>query len=356
MNISKERNFIRFTTDEGKTYSINLNNGELIGLRGLPIKTYPKKGDMVRALRRANTNLYTALATVMERYSAPSYLAREGVRSILQGAERLDGVNIPNLELRYIDYYMEINERFNDFLTYARQNPNEVVRYSHNLFLDWLRFRDVGAKLGSLVNVITPRIYRDYINRSHKNEDDITIEDWDIVAYYAVRCKVYDFCGDTTSRIAEYIRWCGEMNIQPQKVNNFTRVYTETKNEYYRRKDEIDNAKFCATYAKHKKAWEFEYGDYTIVVPSRGQDLLDEGNNMHHCVGSYVGRVVEGETHIVFVRRKDNPNKCYITAQVSLTGELQQYYLAYDQRITTEADREFYRAFQEHLRKVWNEG
>ena len=67
MNITKERNFIRFTTNEGKTYSINLANGELIGLRGLPIKTYPKKGEMVRALRHANNNLYTALAIAIER-------------------------------------------------------------------------------------------------------------------------------------------------------------------------------------------------------------------------------------------------------------------------------------------------
>ena len=356
MNISKERNFVRFTTNEGKTYSLNLTNGQLIGLRGLPIKTYPKKGDMVRALRGANTNLYTALAIAMERYASPAYLAREGVRSILQGAERLDGVNIPNLDLRYIDYYMEINEHFNDFLTYARQNPDEVAHYNHNLFLDWLRFRGVGTKLGGLANIITPQIYRDYINRSHKNEDDITTEEWDIVAYYAVRCKVFDFCGRSTNKIAEYVHWCEEMNIQPQKVNNFTRVYVETKNEYHRRKEEIDNAKFCATYAKHKKAWEFEYGDYTIVVPSRGQDLLDEGNNMHHCVGSYVGRVIEGETHIVFVRHKDTPNKCYITAQISTEGDLQQYYLAYDRRITEAKDHEFYRAFQEHLHKVWNEG
>jgi hypothetical protein len=356
MNITKERNFIRFTTDEGKTYSLNLTNGELIGLRGLPIKTYPKKGEMVRALRHANTNLYTALAIAMERYTSPAYLAREGVRSILQGAERLDGVNIPNLELRFIDYYMEINEHFNDFLTYARQNPNEVANYNHNLFLDWLRFRGVGTKLGSLVNVITPRIYRDYLNHSHKNEDDITVEEWDIVAYYAVRCKVYDFCGRSTSRIAEYVRWCEEMNIQPQKVNNFTRLYMETKTEYKRRKEEIDNAKFCATYAKHKKAWEFEYGDYTIVVPSRGQDLIDEGQNMHHCVGGYVQNVVNGDTNIVFVRHKDTPNKCYITAQVSTDGRIGQYYLAYDRRITEQADHEFYRAFQEHLTKVWNEG
>lgn len=355
MNITKERNFVRFTTNEGKTYSLNLTNGELIGLRGLPIKTYPKKGDMVRALRHANTNLYTALAIAMERYTSPSYLAREGVRAILQGAERLDGVNIPNLDLRFIDYYAYINAHFNDFLTYVRQNEGIGEHYNHNEFCDWLAFRGKGNLLGGLANVLTPAIYRDYISRSRKNETEISVAEWDIVAYYAVRCKVWDFCG-STAKIAHYIEWCEDMRVAPQKVNNFTRVYVETRNEYKRRKEEIDNEKFTATYAKHTKAWEFEYGDYTIVVPSRGQDLIDEGNRMHHCVGGYVGRVVDGETHIVFVRRKDTPDKCYITAQVSLSGELQQYYLAYDRRISEEADIAFYNAFQAHLRSVWNEG
>lgn len=355
MNITKERNFIRFTTDEGKTYSINLANGELIGLRGLPIKTYPKKGDMVRALRHANTNLYTALAIAMERYTSPSYLTREGVRAVFQGAERLDGVNIPNLDLRYIDYYADINEHFNDFLTYVRQDADNATNYHHGDFMNWLTFRKSSAKLGALANVITPALYRDYINCSNKNEDEISLAEWDIVAYYGIRCKVYKFCGGAR-KIANYIHWCEEMNIEPQKINNFTRVYVETEMEYKRRKEEIDNAKFCANYAKHTKAWDFTFGDYTIVVPSRGQDLIDEGNNMHHCVGSYVGRVVEGDTHIVFVRKKDTPNKCYITAQVSTTGDIGQYYLAYDRRITEQADHEFYRAFQEHLHKVWNEG
>ena len=355
MNISKERNFVRFTTNEGKTYSLNLNNGELIGLRGLPIKTYPKKGEMVRALRHANTNLYTALAIAIERYTSPSYLAREAVRLVLQGAERLDGVNIPNLELRYIDYYAEINEHFNDFLTYVRQDTDNATRYHHNDFLNWLAFRNSSTKLGALANVITPALYRDYISCSNKDEDNISLAEWDIVAYYGIRCKVYKFCG-SARKIANYIHWCEEMDIEPQKINNFTRVYVETEMEYKRRKEEIDNAKFNATYAKHTKAWDFTFGDYTIVVPSRGQDLIDEGANMHHCVGSYVGNVVNGDTNIVFVRHKDTPNKCYITAQVGMDGRIGQYYLAYDRRITEPKDHEFYRAFQEHLNKVWNEG
>ena len=355
MNITKNRNLINFTTNEGKTYVFNLTTGELLGLRGLPIKTFPKKGDMVRALRHANNNLYTALGIMFDRASSPAEVLRRSGATILQGAERLDALDIPNLDLRIIDYYTEINEHFNDFLTYIRQDANNAINYRHGEFLDWLTFRKSSTKLGVLANVITPDLYRDYINCSNKDEDDISLAEWDIVAYYGIRCKVYKFCGGAR-KIANYIHWCEEMNIEPQKINNFTRVYIETETEYKRRKEEIDNAKFCANYAKHTKAWDFTFGDYTIVVPSRGQDLIDEGQNMHHCVGGYVQSVVNGDTNIVFVRHKDTPNRCYITAQVDTSGRIGQYYLAYDRRITEQADHEFYRAFQEHLRKVWNEG
>ena len=75
---------------------------------------------------------------------------------------------------------------------------------------------------------------------------------------------------------------------------------------------------------------------------------------MHHCVGSYVNRVLDGDTYICFVRHKDTPDECYITCQVRTDGTINQYFLAYDKRITKDEDREFYTAFQNHLTANWN--
>ena len=76
---------------------------------------------------------------------------------------------------------------------------------------------------------------------------------------------------------------------------------------------------------------------------------------MHHCVGSYVNRVVENDCYIVFIRHKDTPDKCYLTCQVYTNGEIGQYYLAYDRRISTAEDRAFKEAFATHLATHWAE-
>ena len=85
-----------------------------------------------------------------------------------------------------------------------------------------------------------------------------------------------------------------------------------------------------------------------------GGELIVEGNIMHHCVGGYVNRVVEGECYICFVRHKDTPDNCYITCQVYTNGQIGQYFLAHDRYITTEEDKDFKAAFQMHLARVWD--
>ena len=118
-------------------------------------------------------------------------------------------------------------------------------------------------------------------------------------------------------------------------------------------KKEFDNKRMQMNYQAHAKAWEFEYGDFTIALPTCGQDIVDEGQNMHHCVGRYVDRVVNGDTYICFVRRKDTPDKCHLTCQVDMNGNIGQYYLAYDNTISSSEDVAFKAAFQNHLREVW---
>ena len=106
-------------------------------------------------------------------------------------------------------------------------------------------------------------------------------------------------------------------------------------------------------YAKHEKAWHFEYGNHIIVIPTCAQDIITEGEKMHHCVGSYVNSVLANETYICFVRHKDSPDIPYITCQVRLDDTIGQYYLAYDKHITLQEDLDFHHNFSEYLRTVW---
>lgn len=56
---------------------------------------------------------------------------------------------------------------------------------------------------------------------------------------------------------------------------------------------------------------------YCIVIPSKPEELADEGINLSHCVGDYIDRVANGECHILFLRRRAEPDRSLVTLQLS---------------------------------------
>lgn len=112
--------------------------------------------------------------------------------------------------------------------------------------------------------------------------------------------------------------------------------------------------KFKEAYEPYLDSLSFESGDYQIVIPEEPKDLIREGNEMFHCVGQYIDKVANGKTLIVFVRKKANPNKCYITCEVSpKSGKIGQYFLAHDCHISKREDIDFKKEYQDHLSLAW---
>lgn len=88
---------------------------------------------------------------------------------------------------------------------------------------------------------------------------------------------------------------------------------------------------------------------FVVVCPEKVRDLIAEGSAMHHCVGSYGNKVINGEVTIVFIRKKEDVNKPYITCEIYPNGNISQYYKAYDQYVTEEEDILFRQEYQKYL-------
>lgn len=65
---------------------------------------------------------------------------------------------------------------------------------------------------------------------------------------------------------------------------------------------------------------------YVMVAPTRGSDLVIEGQQLSHCVGSYVDRVASGNTRILFLRHSKEPSKPYVTVEVNRYNQISQAY------------------------------
>ena len=64
------------------------------------------------------------------------------------------------------------------------------------------------------------------------------------------------------------------------------------------------------------KGMEKSFGDYCFIYPECTQDIKDESVQQNNCVSSYIKRVIDGECHILFLRKKDQPDKSLVTVEV----------------------------------------
>lgn len=102
-----------------------------------------------------------------------------------------------------------------------------------------------------------------------------------------------------------------------QMHHNKTSIIKEIEREKRRLKDLEQKEKDKVIYESQKDlAWKPRNSDYCIIVPKNADDVVEEGNKMNHCVGSYIGRISKKDTFIVFMRKQEEEDAPYITVEV----------------------------------------
>lgn len=358
-------------TDDVKTYTFNINNGQLINTKTSRTVSKPtfRKQEMLMAL-----------------YQHPQYQGYKDMIDVLwhyltvYPTEEFFGGNVDCLPLLSIlDKLLNVMPKgYSLVLAYQKdlsklstKQLEKVIKYvreyndptdhtiSIRCAIQRIELEEFAASYGNLPI--------DFVEEHKPSLDklyNLGEEYRDIALYYYYTQKLYRLRNDINERYAAhtgttyiitYIKCCKAMNKTPIKTNNFMREYLETLNAYDLWEMTSQQNAFSSVYNRYKDNLLFEYGDYQVVLPRLTQDLITEGNKMHHCVGDYISEVAKGNTLIVFVRHKSSPTECYITAQVNpRNGSLGQYYLAYDRSITKVEDIEFKAQYQKWLKsKQW---
>lgn len=103
---------------------------------------------------------------------------------------------------------------------------------------------------------------------------------------------------------------------------------------------------------KPKLEWEDE--EYLIKVPEDLIEIVIEGAALHHCAGAtdrYFDRIMEKETFICFLRRKEEPGIPYYTIEVEPGGTIRQHRGAYDEEPNIEEVKKHLKKWQQAIRK-----
>lgn len=125
------------------------------------------------------------------------------------------------------------------------------------------------------------------------------------------------FCHD----YVDHIRVVQELGLDIQNT-----MYSKPKDFYNLHNTlsvELSAMKDKAKYEKVKRAlrsektYAFSFGDFSLIVPKNANEIVMEGKEQCHCVGSYLDRVASKTSIIVFIRRTEEPGKAFYTMEIN---------------------------------------
>lgn len=119
----------------------------------------------------------------------------------------------------------------------------------------------------------------------------------------------------------DYLRNCETLNYDMTSdvvlyPKNFKKAHDKAAVNVQNKKFEKEYNMIAKLLPDMHDKYDFSNDTLLIKAPDSGRDILYEGQTLHHCVGSYVSRVAEGSTVILFIRRKKAPDKPYVTVEV----------------------------------------
>lgn len=179
------------------------------------------------------------------------------------------------------------------------------------------------------MNILADKIWKQYldIEKNYRNE---------YYAWYNLRDS-YSMCDNSYVEDDEYYRQlCLLSNIRTpdgiKEAHDKLMCLAKFKQYPAERFDKI-----CK---KHKK-WEYSDDNFDIRLPSGTDEIIMEGSRMNHCVGTYVDSFMQGSTIIMFLRKKSNPDKEYVTIEMNRDGSLYQVKCKNNYMVSSKSTLEF---------------
>ena len=362
--MNKEKNLIKFLADGKKVpYTFDVNTGIFYGLKNQPIKNYPTN---FKTWVRQNSNESAIIYLLGKMFDYP-YNYKNNWKDITLGElvnyvdlfkcmDKLDSIGY-NTELVNCDTTIIkfVNSHFKKFTKAIKENPNLDMRDFYNNYVKQT-WREEN-KLTPNEHLTEEMIQLMYANKSKYPTDKVSY-----VAYYLshglfefFEIRTDDYYYSTNGifdKINKYFEYCDFLGVEPTK-DDFYRSYINVRRTYKMRKMTVDDNILKEHYEKYLML-NFENENFKVVIPKTTKDFENEANAQHNCVYSiYFPYVLQENTNVVFIRRKDDINNSLITCEVDNDGDIIQYLKKYNSNELTEEEREFKKLYQTHLNNTW---
>lgn len=310
-----------------------------IGIKGKPVKNLcsqlsginlnelfdccddEKYAKFLRFVKREESGYYPIcnIGTILNRvplYSNYEQLFSAGIDEILDGRNKFKYTinQIPKALIKLCKN-REI-KLSNSILEYYKKNPDaHLIAYK----LEYMSLTDEDIyKIWSTDNYdydndTYERHYWSYFNK--------LIEEYGYTAkpllLYIDQLKTFEALEDVRFVIQELYDYANMMKTISPKFDKYPRHFLTTHKiacrNYNRMKKEFSEELFRK---RINKQYECSFGDYIFIYPESTQDIKDEAASQNNCVASYIDKVIDGKCHILFLRKKNQPDESLVTIEV----------------------------------------
>lgn len=298
---------------------------EKSGYKGIPVFRYLNDYPQAPCLEYFVKTGLVRLTTDIVRYSTGKYI----------NLKEKDKRKIINLPAPYIRQLIRLNGNLttiNLLAAFALKDHNHPPK--DEFIKEWQKaFGGGGEYIVAAENagIPLPRFLR-YIQKQRKNytaKERMTCGHGRIYGSSPKEMRYYRECTNIAIDWRDYVGFCRQLKINLNDEHNLLppnlkQAHDRMDEELRRRKDEKERKerecqeKEVNQILKNMQTdnpYEMTYKGLFIMVPRNTDDIRREGELQHHCVATYIDRVVKGETMILFVRQETAPEEPFYTLE-----------------------------------------
>lgn len=124
----------------------------------------------------------------------------------------------------------------------------------------------------------------------------------------------------------------------PKNLQEAHDAAVEVQNEK-ERKEKLDRAKgenkgIEKVHRKISVRYSLETESFVFTPAASNYEIVKEGQTLHHCVGNgkYARKMIDGDSYIIFMRKKERREEPYYTIEIDPNGKVLQAYGKYDKK------------------------
>lgn len=331
IKIYKERQYLIFDFENGKRVKYDLSKKQAIGVSGKPVKDLKTQlhgitmnevieccedkqyGKFLNFIQKRYpydiSNIGTILSHVPD-YAHYEQIFSAGFEDIVDRNFSKTINDVPKSLIKIAkNRNIKLSDRFCDFWKHNSNAYYIAYQLDYMSLTDDDIYRILGRNYWDIEKKTCLSYYNILIDEYNYNPKSLLLYIDSLVTYEA-----FDDVGDLIRELDDYVRMMSRISNKFDKYpRNFLTTHQIACRNYNRLKEQFKENEFKN---RIDKRYECSFGKYTFIYPNSTQDIKDEAVKQNNCVASYIKKVIDGQCHILFLRKKGFENDSLVTIEV----------------------------------------